>query len=87
MYNFFLHFLAKVAKHKEDFILKIGKRIKELRIKAGYTNQENFAYDAGIPRAQYGRYERGVNITIMSLQKIAQTHKITLEEFFSEGFD
>ncbi len=88
MYIFFLHFLAKVAKHSEkNFILKIGKKIKELRIQAGYTNQENFAYDAGIPRAQYGRYERGTNITIVSLQKIAEAHKITLEEFFAEGFD
>jgi transcriptional regulator with XRE-family HTH domain len=60
----------------------IGKRIRELRIKAGYTSQENFAYEADIPRAQYGRYESGSNITIKSLYKILIFHKISLGEFF-----
>ncbi len=74
-------------KSETAILTLIGKRIKFLRIKAGYSNQESFAYDAGIPRAQYGRYERGVNITIANLFKITEAHQITLKEFFSEGFD
>ena len=64
----------------------MGKRIRELRIVAGYTSQEAFAYDANIPRAQYGRYESGTNITILSLNKILKFHKISMETFFSQGF-
>jgi transcriptional regulator with XRE-family HTH domain len=65
----------------------LGKRLKQLRKKAGYTSQETFAYDAEIPRALYGKYEKGSNITIASLNRILKFHKITFKEFFSECFD
>lgn len=65
----------------------MGDRIRDLRKKAGYTSQETFAYDAEIPRALYGKYEKGSNITIASLYRILQFHEITFEEFFSKGFD
>jgi hypothetical protein len=41
---------------------KIGKRLQELRKKKGYSNYELFAYENGLPRAQYGRYERGQDL-------------------------
>lgn len=66
---------------------KIGERLIYLRKKAGYTSQETFAYDAEIPRALYGRYEKGTNLTIVSLYKIVKFHGMSLEEFFSNGFD
>lgn len=73
---------------EEEQLLKLlGERIKQLRINAGYKSQEAFAYDANIPRAQYGRYETGSNITIISLDKIIKYHQLTLSQFFSEGFD
>jgi transcriptional regulator with XRE-family HTH domain len=65
----------------------MGKRITDLRKKAGYTSQETFAYDADIPRALYGRYEKGSNLTISSLYRILKQHKITFREFFEEGFE
>lgn len=74
-------------KEQEKLYLKIGERIKELRKKAGYTSQETFAYDAEIPRALYGRYEKGANITINSLHKILKFHNISFKDFFSKGFD
>lgn len=66
---------------------RLAKRIKQLRIEAGYTNYEYFAYDHDISRAQYGRYERGEDLRFTSLIKIVQAFNMTLEEFFSEGFD
>lgn len=75
-----------MTKEEEKLLRQMGKRIKDLRVKAKYTSQEAFAYDAGIPRAQYGRYEAGSNITLLSLSKIIKFHKITLSQFFSEGF-
>jgi transcriptional regulator with XRE-family HTH domain len=71
---------------EEILFKKVGKRLAELRKKAGYTNQEEFAYEAGIARGQYSRYEVGSNITIGTLHKILKFHKITEKEFFGEGF-
>ena len=75
---------------KEDdtkLFLLIGRRIKELRKTKGYSSQETFAYDAEIPRALYGKYEKGSNLTVASLYRIIKFHGITFEEFFSKGFN
>ncbi len=71
----------------KDLVKKLGIRIRNLRIKAGYTSQEIFSYECGIPRAQYARYEKGANMTMTSIQKIVTFHNITWAEFFSESFD
>jgi len=55
--------------------------------KAKYSSQETFSYDAEIPRALYGKYEKGSNLTIASRYRIIKFHGITFEEFFSEGFN
>ena len=68
-------------------IQKLANRIKSLRLKKGYTSYENFAFDIDIHRAQYGRYEKGTDMQFTSLLKIAKAFDMTLEEFFSEGFD
>lgn len=65
----------------------MGKRITELRKKAGYRNQEGFATDANIPRALYGRYEKGTNLTIDSLHRVLKHHEMTFTEFFKDGFE
>ena len=68
-------------------IKKLAKRIKSLRIAKGFSSYENFAFENGIHRAQYGRYEIGTDIQYSSLLKIAKAFDMSLEEFFSEGFD
>lgn len=75
-----------VLPDEEAYLKMLGKRIRELRIKAGYTSHESFAYAHEFPRTQYGRYERGHNITFVNLLKIVQAFDMSLEEFFSEGF-
>lgn len=71
----------------DERIIKISKKIQELRKKAGYTNYEDFALDHDIGRMQYWRMEKGTSFTMMSLLKILDAHKITLREFFSSGID
>lgn len=71
----------------EAYLELLGKRIRELRIKAGYSSHEAFAYAHDFPRTQYGRYERGNNITFTNLVKVVRAFDMTLEEFFSEGFE
>lgn len=84
--------MSKAKKEKkllddEAYLKMLGKRIRELRLQAGYTSHETFAYAFDFPRTQYGRYERGHNITFLNLIKIVNAHGLTLEEFFSEGFE
>ncbi len=71
----------------EDFI-KLGKRMRELRIKKGYNSFEAFAYDNDLPRVLYGNYEKGAgNITFKNLLKVIKALNVSFREFFSTGFD
>lgn len=76
-----------VALDSDAQLQKLGKRIKSLRIKAGYTSYEYFAYEHEIPRAQFGRYEQGQDLRFSSLIKLINAFGMTMTEFFSEGFD
>jgi transcriptional regulator with XRE-family HTH domain len=73
--------------NSEDALLKLGERIRELRIQKGYTSYEYFAYEHEISRAQFGRYERGEDLRFSSLVRVLNAFDITLEEFFSKGFE
>ncbi len=73
---------------KEIFASKIGRRLKEIRISKGYSSYETFANDIDMTRSQYWSYENGSkNITVFTLLRILKQHHMTLEEFFSVGFD
>lgn len=76
----------KTKEIDQVFLKKLGERIKALRIQAGFQSQELFSYECKVPRAQYARYEKGSNITMMSLMKIIKFHKMTFAEFFGTGF-
>jgi transcriptional regulator with XRE-family HTH domain len=72
---------------EKDILNNLGARLKFYRKLKGYTNYEHLAYDIGISRSQYGKYENGGNIKFTTLCKILNHLNITLEEFFREGFD
>ena len=68
-----------------DFrISAIGKKIKELRIKAGYTSYERFAIAHDIESKQYWRLESGKNFTMKTLLGIVDIHGMSLKEFFED---
>jgi len=77
-----------LASVKEEEVLsnllkRIGRKLKELRKKKGYTSHEDFAFDHDIPRVQYWRLEKGqTNLTMKSLVKLLAIHKMSVEEFF-----
>jgi hypothetical protein len=90
------YFMAKSKKKTQKLtkaenysgqLKQLGNRIKGLRVDAGYTNYENFAFEHDIPRAQFGRYERGEDLRYTSLLKICEALDISVKDFFSEGFD
>lgn len=89
--NFFCEMNAKkqvtVKKIPNENVLKLAKRIKDLRMKKGYTSFERFAYEHNIDRTQMGRYERGEDLRFTNLMRVIQAFGMTPQEFFSEGFD
>ncbi len=72
------------ALQKEEMLKKIGMRVKELRVKAGYKSHEQFAFDNNIQPKQMWRWESGYDFKVSSLIRIAKIHKITLEEFLKD---
>jgi hypothetical protein len=79
---------SAVSQDPKATLKKIGKKLKDLRIAAGYKNSDDFAYDNEINRSQYGKYEAGAkDMRISSLLKTINSHGITLEEFFKDGLD
>ena len=77
----------KYDKETTLHLKQLGKRLQQLRIQKGFTNYEYFAYEHNIGRAQYGSYENGSNIQFDTLLKLIKIHKISIKNFFSEGFD
>lgn len=69
---------------EDQRIIRIADKIKELRIKKGYSSHETFAWDNGINRVQYWRIEKGSNITLKTLLTILDIHGISLSSFFSD---
>lgn len=70
----------KIEKIDQEYYKRLGKRIKDLRIGAGYKNADFFAYDHGIGRSQYSEYERGKDMRLSTLRKLATAHGITVAE-------
>jgi transcriptional regulator with XRE-family HTH domain len=67
-------------------IVKIGKRIRELRKTTGLS-QEKFALKIGMDRTYFASVEMGKrNISIINLEKIAKGLDITLSNLF-DGID
>ena len=70
---------------EEKRLFAIGKKIRQLRIEMGYRSAEIFAYEHNLNRVSYWRIEKGCNITMISLLKILDIHKISLSEFFKRA--
>jgi transcriptional regulator with XRE-family HTH domain len=79
--------MKQLSKEEEALLKKLGARIRDLRIQKGFTNYEHFAYENNISRTQYGKYEVGENMKILTLVRILKSLDMSLTEFFSEGFD
>lgn len=66
-------------------LLNIGNKLTQLRKKNGYKSYETFALENNLSRMQYWRIEKGkTNLTIKSLVRILDIHKVPIEEFFKK---
>jgi transcriptional regulator with XRE-family HTH domain len=70
----------------KEVFRRIGARLKHYRKSMGYDNYEKFANAFNIPRATYGKHERGVNLTMKSLLRYLRVMKINEKEFFGDGY-
>lgn len=69
----------------DNFLTKVGEKLKKCRLKAGYTSYEQFAFEHGIGRAQYGKYERGTeDLRLSSLHKVLKELDTSWEDFFKD---
>lgn len=65
--------------------IEIGEKLKNLRKKAGYT-QESLAEVIGVSRNQLQKYEYGVDgIDTEKLQLLANALSVPVQEFFMSG--
>ena len=72
------------ADQYSDRVIKLGKRIKELRKKQGYESALDFALDKDIYFSQLARWETGKNMTFESLCKLADAFEVSLADFLKE---
>lgn len=79
--------MGATKKEKPKEVELLGKRIKQLRQKKGYTSQETFAYDNDYTLSYYSRMERGEDIRFTSLVKVCRALDVDLKTFFGNGFE
>lgn len=88
LYNYSLDFIVGFTRNNKSFpkIEKadktiIGKKLKDLRIKLGLTQQQ-IADECSISRATYCHYEIGLNlVSTLTLYTICKNHKISMDSF------
>lgn len=67
---------------KHPSLIKIGKRIRELRKARGFS-QESFAFEIGLDRTYMGGIERGErNLAALNIIRIAKALKVEIGELF-----
>ena len=67
---------------EKKILQKIGKQLKIMRINAGFTSYENFAFELDISSRYYWDVENGRNFSILYLLRILSHYQITIQEFF-----
>jgi transcriptional regulator with XRE-family HTH domain len=66
----------------EDVRIRFGRAIRSRRTRLG-VSQEEFADRCGLDRTYIGGVERGErNLSLVNIEKIAQTFRIPLSELF-----
>lgn len=75
---------TKELSQEELYLNTIGAGLKKLRVERGYSNYHKLAYDMEMTHSQYGAYEAGKNMNILTLLRILDFHKISLKEFVNQ---
>jgi transcriptional regulator with XRE-family HTH domain len=69
---------------KEDFITKIGERVRQIRISKGLT-LERVAFDAGMDYTQLSRIELGkINTSIYQIYVVSNSLKVPMTDILND---
>ena len=68
----------------DKLVKAIGKRVKQLRVEAGYTSYEDFAKRHDLHRMTMHRIEAGKSVSLRTLNIILQKLGVSYKEFFDE---
>lgn len=79
--------MADNSDHIDKQLKNLGERIRQIRKAKGFSNYEKFAYQHDFNRSSYGRFESGEDIRFSSLLRVLDAFDMSVEEFFSDGFD
>ena len=79
--------VKRIKKNIEPELRELGQRIRDLRIAKGYTSAEKFAIDHKLSRVSYTKSETGSNLTYMTIRRLLKVFKISIKDFFGEGFE
>jgi hypothetical protein len=75
--------MRSTSKSFKTILSVVGEQLAELRIKKGYPTIKEFTNKYDLPEIQYWRMEKGkANLTLKSLVKILNIHKVSLPDFF-----
>jgi transcriptional regulator with XRE-family HTH domain len=69
------------SKEETTLLNTVGETLESLRIDAGYKKPTHFAKAITMDPGQYVRYERGENMTIISLIRLLSHHNLTFLRF------
>lgn len=72
--------------NEEKLIRRLGQRIKELRMAAGYDTPEAFAVAHNIPIADYLLYEQGIDMDMLTILSLTVMFGVAPVAFF-KGLD
>lgn len=68
---------------KEELILRVGKRVREIRLSKGLT-LERVAFDAGIDYSQLSRIELGkINTSIYQIYIVSKSLDVPMPELLN----
>ena len=68
---------------KEELIVKVGKRVREIRLSKGLT-LERVAFDAGIDYSQLSRIELGkINTSIYQIYVVSKSLDVPMPELLT----
>ena len=74
------------TQNPKEVLKKTGSKMAKIRKELGYKNSDDFAYDKGLNRSQYGKYEAGSqDMRLSTLLKTINSLGMTIEEFFGQG--
>ncbi len=66
-----------------DIRKKVGKRLRELRLAKGLS-QEKFSFECDLDRTYIAGIEQGRrNVSIVNIEKIAKSFNISVSDFFN----